>query len=544
MYTSVLHEWTHEDICMKTEVIDSETNSETNGYIVDGGMRAVQIQMGRLSFYEFLKLKDPAFYTKGKPHLEELANLLQTFWEGNLEAPSGKKARVFIMNLPPRTGKSYTLVNFCSWVIGKTMYDKLCGLKEVPVRHSSPEKVITVSYNADVASKFSQFARDNLTTKPAYQGDIPFNELFDGVELTHGDSSKQEWTVNGEFFTYMGGGPKSGLTGKGCTLGIIDDPIKNAEEAMSQRVLDEWWSFYTGTFASRFEKGAKLIVNHTRWREEDLAGRLIKLEGDDAYVYSKKMVENEVVQNFDVLDDLGNVIRTESRIVDGDLLCEEICDWDEFFRLQKTICADAGSVVFRANYFQEPLDATGKMYGTFETYSWLPKEYGKRHCYVDTADKGKDSLCAIAYEDHGDKLYVIDVLHTKESMEYTEPELADLLSFNEVLHCVVEANNGGRGFMRNVEKLLINEYESDYVTMSPFTQTRNKESRILAGSNWCSKHVVFPRGWETRWPSFHRELTKHVKDGDNIHDDAADAITGLYDNHGIAKDTSYLPRQR
>ena len=514
---------------------------------VKGGKRGAQIALARMDFYEFLKLKDPAYYTVGKPHLKELANLLQEFWEGSLLAPSGKVARIFIMNLPPRTGKSYTLVNFTSWVIGKTMMDKLHGLQESPVRHVQPEKIITVSYNSDIASKFSQFARDNFTTKPAYKGDIPFMELFDGVKITHGDSSKQEWTVNGEFFTYMGGGPKSGLTGKGCTLGIIDDPIKSAEDAMSQKVLDDWWSFYTGTFRSRFEKGAKLIVNHTRWREEDLAGRLIALEGDDAYVYSKKMVDNEITEMVQIKDDIGNVLRTEQRIVGGDLLCPEICDWEEFYGLQKTICADEGSFVFRANYFQEPLDSSGRMYGDFAQYRWLPEEIAPLRCYVDTADKGKDSLCAIVYEDHGDKLYVTDVLFTKAPMTETEPELAEILLFHSVDTCMVEANNGGHNFMRAVTCEMIKQLEAKgldprgITMMDSFTQTKNKETRILTASAWVTQHVLFPEGWAKRWPEFYKELTKHVKDGDNLHDDAADAITGLSDQHGFTAIASYLP---
>ena len=77
--------------------------------------------------------------------------------------------------------------------------------------------------------------------------------------------------------------------------------------------------------------------------------------------------------------------------------------------------------------------------------------------------------------------------------------------------------------------------------MDSFTQTKNKETRILTASAWVTSHVIMPEGWDRRWPEFYKELTKHVKDGDNLHDDAADAITGLSDQHGYTAVASYLP---
>lgn len=498
--------------------------------VIEGGLEGLKCSLARRSFYEYLKLKDPGFYTEGKPHLKELAGKLQDFVDGKLITPNGKVARIFVMNLPPRTGKSYTLTNLCSWVLGRSKYRG--DLKT--------EKIITISYNDSIATDFSRFCRDNFTTERESEDHIPFSMVFPGAKLKRGDSGAKKWAMEGEFFSYMGGGIHGELTGKGCTLGIIDDPIKSSEDANNENTLISWWDFYRNTFRSRIEKGGKQIINHTRWREEDLAGKIENHYGDDVYVYKRCIVENEVVEKIPVEDDHGNVTGYEMKTTGGDLLCEELCGWEEFYDLQRTIEPST----FRSNYFQEPLDSTGKMYGDFRTYTYLPDRVGVKKGYIDTADKGVDSLCAILYEDHIDTegyLYIIDVLHTKEAMEVTEPEVAEMLMFHKIDDVLVEANSGGRGFARAVDNLLRDACGANRTCVDTFTQTKNKEARILTASYWVTQHVKFPRNWNARWPTFYDELTKHIRDGKNVHDDAADAITGLYDLHGYEADLSYLP---
>lgn len=69
------------------------------------------------------------------------------------------------------------------------------------------------------------------------------------------------------------GGP---LTGKGANLLIIDDPIKNSEDAASEVMRDKLWEWFKTTAFSRLEPGAPCIIVATRWHEDDLIGRLEK----------------------------------------------------------------------------------------------------------------------------------------------------------------------------------------------------------------------------------------------------------------------------
>jgi hypothetical protein len=111
-----------------------------------------------------------------------------------------------------------------------------------------------------------------------------YAELFPDVRL-HAKGAKTEgnWLRNADVFeivkhggSYRSAGVGGGITGMGFDLGIIDDPIKNMEEAYSQTIRDKIDEWYTSTFWTRQAPGARIILMLTRWHEDDLAGRLLK----------------------------------------------------------------------------------------------------------------------------------------------------------------------------------------------------------------------------------------------------------------------------
>jgi predicted phage terminase large subunit-like protein len=481
----------------------------------------VRCELARRSFWEYLKLKDPKFYTEKRWHLKEFADLLQDFYQNKLITPSGKIAKILIINLPPRMGKSYTLTNFCSWVLGLSWSDN----------DRATEKIITVSYNDDMAQDFSRYCRDNIIQEKIDPDDIVFQDIFfrytkSGIKQTckimRGDGGAKKWALAGEFFNYLGAGFKGQITGKGASIGIIDDPIKNREEAYNENTLEYIWNFYKNTFRSRIESGGKQIINHTRWREQDLAGRITELYGDDVYTHKRSIVENAVWKTVEKKDENGRVISSQQKLVGGDLLCEELANWEDVEDFLKTIDMD----IVMANYFQEPADVRGRLYQSLQTYRSEELPEGPRITYVDTADTGDDYFSAFAFVESGRYAYIIDCMYTIEDMTVTEPELARMLHLNRVNECKVESNSGGRSYSRAVEKEL-ELLGNKGCIMSPFSQSKNKITRILTQSAYVQKHVLFPEGWEHRWPLAWKALTMYQKEGKNKHDDAPDAITGV-----------------
>ena len=164
-----------------------------------------------------------------------------------------------------------------------------------------------------------------------------------------------------------------------------------------------------------------------------------------------------------------------------------------------------GEDIASANYQQEPIDIKGRLYSNFKTYTEIPMENGKPlftviRNYTDTADQGDDYLCSICYGVYNKEAYVLDVLYTKEPMEITEPATAKMLYENDVNIADIESNNGGRGFARQVERILREKYNSNKTKIKWFHQSQNKKARILSNATWVMEHVYFPVNWKDRWP--------------------------------------------
>lgn len=128
--------------------------------------------------------------------------------------------------------------------------------------------------------------------------------------------------------------------------------------------------------------------------------------------------------------------------------------------------------------------------------------------------------------------YVLDVLYTKEGIEFTEPAAARLLFEGQVNAADIESNNGGRGFARAVEQLLREQYHSTRCVIRPFYQSANKAARILSHSTWVMEHIYFPVNWKDRWPEYYDAMHRFQKEGHNLHDDAPDATTGIAETIG------------
>jgi hypothetical protein len=226
--------------------------------------RAKRIDLSRESFYEYCVTRAPSFYKDDRPHLKLIADTLQQLYEGRLLKPNGEPYENIMMNIPPRHGKSRTLILFCEWALGK---DK-------------ENKIITASYNEDLATTFSRYTRDGIGEEKLYPHEIVFSDIFPGVRIKQGDASYRQWALEGQFFNYKGAGRGGSITGKGGNILIVDDPIKNAEEAFNENALDKQWQWFTDTFLSRQEQSERSfkIVNMTRWSKKDICGRILEVK--------------------------------------------------------------------------------------------------------------------------------------------------------------------------------------------------------------------------------------------------------------------------
>lgn len=472
-------------------------------------LREMNIRKARDSFWAYCCLLSPDFYKSDRWHLWLICETLQALYERRLTkslfhdlctAPNVPKWYVdtvdwdrlhdgiiytrLMQNLPPRHGKSRTLVNFCDWVLGKNMQNR----------------IITVSYNTDLAADMSRYVRDGIAMKKNLPTQIVYNDIFPNSRIARGNSSFMKWALEGCFFNYLGAGLEGTITGKGAGISIIDDPVKNAEEAYNDKTLENIWNWYTGTFLSRSEKegdGSIDIVNHTRWNTNDLCGRIIGSKMGPKWLILSMPVEN-----------------------DGEMLCPSILPYEDFGDLRDNMDPN----IFRANYYQEPVDIKGRLFESFIPYDELPDGMEKFIAYCDTADEGKDYLACIMGGVKDGEGFITDVYFTQDPMTVTEPETAKRLVENKINHAKIESNNGGRGFARNVEKHIWDDFHTRQVNITWFHQTENKMARILTGASFVMKHVHPPKDWATRWPEFYLSIMSFQKTGGNKHDDGAEAL--------------------
>lgn len=221
--------------------------------ITDGKIVAAQAR-----FYDYCKMMNPKFYRDDRPYQRDLCETLQAIFEGRLiNKDTGEPYKNLMINLPPRHGKSYTLTLFVQWCMGK----------------KNDTRVISVSYNDILAGRFARNVRDGIDADKIDSKVTIFHDVFPTTRVKQGDAAAQLWSLEGQFFNYMATGFSGTITGIGCSMGIIDDPIKNDQEAFNDRVLDEQWSWYTDTFLSRIEEGGMQIIVMTRWSTKDLCGR-------------------------------------------------------------------------------------------------------------------------------------------------------------------------------------------------------------------------------------------------------------------------------
>ncbi len=128
-------------------------------------------------------------------------------------------------------------------------------------------RIILASYEADFAETWGRKVRDCLEEVGMH---------FFGIKINPASSSASRWDLLGHTGGMSTAGVGGPITGKGAHLLIIDDPIKNAEEANSSTIRERHKDWWRSTAYTRLEPGGAVIVMCTRWHEDDLPGYLIK----------------------------------------------------------------------------------------------------------------------------------------------------------------------------------------------------------------------------------------------------------------------------
>jgi predicted phage terminase large subunit-like protein len=383
--------------------------------------------LARRRLLHFTKLTHPR-YSAGWVH-DDICRRLERF---SREVAEGKSPRLMLL-MPPRHGKSeLASIRFPAWHLGQYPHHEL----------------INVGYNLDLPMGFSRKVRE-VFRDPQYQA------IFPGAQLDPESQSVEKWnTTKGGGFTAAGRG--GGITGKGAHILIVDDPIKDQEEADSALVREKLWDWYQSTAYTRLAPGGGVLVIQTWWNDDDLAGRLqqamalIGKEGAPEGIDDFEIIKYPALSHqYEYRDDVdpnnpGPIIRTDEPIDLANpplgmsrhltmLRPKDFCLHEDRYPTEalKRIRANLQPRIWSALYQQNPVPDEG-MYFRKEYFRYqrqLPSPSGLRiYTAWDFAIGEKQAndwtVGATILQDELDQLYVLEIFRMKgDSFQIVEAML-------------------------------------------------------------------------------------------------------------------------
>lgn len=258
------------------------------------------------------------------------------------------------------------------------------------LRHRPQDPILYCSYNDDISKIKSREIRDLAR--------------LNGVEIRSDARSVSTWTTThggGLFARALVGGPITGMPG--LRLAVIDDPYKGRREAESAAYRRDAWNSLTANVFSRLHPTTSILVNHTRWHEDDLTGRL-----------RKDHAEGWEFHNLPAIREDGTALWPEGQPLS--LLAEKRAmseyDWWSI-------------------YMGEPRSAEGKLFGGITYYDDPPGEGRTIAIGVDlayTAKTSADWSVAVVMARHNGHYYVLDVVRKQTAAPDFASELRSLVA--------------------------------------------------------------------------------------------------------------------
>ena len=308
-------------------------------------------ELARRYYSEYLAYSYGASWIRTKLS-SYLAQRIQNF----IETDTGHAYDILIIECPPQHGKSMTVSeSLPSWYLGK-----------------HPERnIILASYDSDFAERFCRKNKEKIKNVGRH--------LF-GIEIGAIDRAG-EFELNNGKGRMISRGIMSGITGNPANLIIIDDPVKNQQEADSPAYRNRVWSEWQASLKSRLAAKGKVVVIMTPWTDDDLAARIIRSEKNVQLL--RLPVEAE--EN----DPLGREV--------GQALCPELGKDDQWladFKASYISDPQGGQRAWTALYQCSPRQEEGNIVqrNWFKYYD--PDEditFGTEMISVDASFKGDDT---------------------------------------------------------------------------------------------------------------------------------------------------------
>ncbi|GAN11064.1 phage terminase, large subunit [Mucor ambiguus] len=436
-------------------------------------------EQAKTNYYDYIKYVHDGLY-KDSRHGLFIAEIIQEAIDRKKDMVAGvipMENQYIGLSIPPRHGKSMTIT--------ETLPSYYLG-------HFPNDRVIEGSYNTTFASKFG---KKNLQKMTRYG-----EELF-GLQVSPTSKSSSDWDIDGTRGGMISRGILAGVTGEGADLMIIDDPIKNREEADSQVYRDKMWGEWIDSFSTRLHPGAICIFIMTRWHEDDLIGRLRNPE------YGQPVPMN--------------MINLPLEAEEGDLLGRDPGEplWPERYSYNFIESRKRYPSSFNALYQGSPTSQEGNMLKRhwWKYYDVLPPIASKL-ISVDAAFKDSDDSDYVVIQVWGKNqanMYLIDQVRAKMNFMATVQSIRNIHAKHpDALWKLVEDKANGSA--------IISTLHSQIGGIIPVNPEGGKIARVNAVSAFIeSGNVFIPR--QAEW--IHDFVEEAASFPNGKHDDQVDAMS-------------------
>lgn len=304
----------------------------------------------------------------------------------------GKSPRLMI-TMPPRHGKSLLASQyFPAWHLG----------------NNPGHEFINTSYAQSLQMDFSRKIQE-LIRSPDY------GLLFDGLQIMKNNEAVERWGLANKEGLRTGGGILAAgvggpITGRGANILLIDDPVKNREEAESQTVREGAKSWYSSTAYTRLAPGGGVLVIQTRWHDDDLSGWLLE-EMREAEREQKETGEwPEDADEWEVIDFPAIATHDETFRVRGEPLHHERYPLKALRKIKRTLAPRDWAALYQQNpQVEEGAYFSKKM---IRYYASNPPKFMDIYCAGDLAISKKEqadfSVFLVVGMDEHDNIYALE----------------------------------------------------------------------------------------------------------------------------------------
>ena len=402
-----------------------------------------------------------------------------------------KKSPRLMLFMPPRHGKStLASVAFPAWHLGR----------------NPQHEFISCSYSGSLAMGFSRKVR-GLLREEGYKSAFK-------TRLDPQSQSAEAWlTTSGG--GYVAAGVGGGITGKGAHILVIDDPVKNRDDAESANARSSAWDWYTSTAYTRLAPGGGVLVILTRWHDDDLAGRLLKAAADNG--------EQWEVVNYPARAEVDEAFRKQ-----GEALHRERYDEDALARIEKAV----GPRDWSALYQQNPVADDGE-YFTRDMINYydnddIDHDRMRFYCAWDLAigknDRNDYTVGIVVGVDEQDQLFVVDMVRGRfDGFELVE-QILDMYEMWKPSIIGIEKGHIEMALGPFLEKRVRERglYEAYFKDLK--TGRRDKEARARAIQGRMQQGMVFlPKEEQFTGPL----VAELLRFPNGVHDDQVDALAWI-----------------